>query len=91
MRASTVVVDLVSAVILLGCLLCSVAQEDNLWHRIRRGLNNVGVGRRDAPYHLYGGPTPEDIAYTYPPYGYPPPGPTSSNTISSALTSSTGV
>ncbi|KAK2067427.1 hypothetical protein P8C59_001168 [Phyllachora maydis] len=45
--------------------------------------------QRDAPYHLYGGPTPEDIAYTYPPYGYPPPGPTSSNTISSALTSST--
>ncbi|KAK0609366.1 hypothetical protein B0T17DRAFT_512752 [Bombardia bombarda] len=74
MRVLSVVVGLLLAPAIVDVLPGALAQQNGLWTRLRRA-----IGRRDdivePPYDLYGGPVPEEKAYTYPPYGYPPPPP----------------
>ena len=82
MRASGVAAGFLSAVILAGCLVGVIAQEqqhDGLWQRLRRELGFEDVDdidfHEDVDYSQYGGPQPERIPYNYgdPPYGSTPP------------------
>ncbi|KAK3363651.1 hypothetical protein B0T25DRAFT_562640 [Lasiosphaeria hispida] len=75
MKPLRAVVGLSSAISLLNSVPGTWAEQNgSLWARLRRA---VGMGNDAAkmppPYHLYGGPAPDEKEYSYPPYGYPPP------------------
>lgn len=88
MRAPVVVFGLLSVIAVLDPVTGVVGHEDGLWARVKRAISNLG-GEEEAPppYGIYGGPAPEEKAYSYPPYGYPPPPPEES---SSEIPSSSG-
>jgi hypothetical protein len=91
MRASRVATSAVSAIVLSSCLSATLAYQDGLWARLRRGLvANINVDAiEEPPYQEYGGPAPEEKEYSYPPYGYPPPPPPSTTTSSTEISTST--
>lgn len=75
MRAPVVVFGLLSVIAVLDPIPGVLGHQDGLWARVKRTISNLGGERTEPPYDLYGGPSPEEKAYSYPPYGYPPPPP----------------
>ncbi|KAK3396087.1 hypothetical protein B0T20DRAFT_454745 [Sordaria brevicollis] len=68
------------------------ADEAGFLARLRQALGKGHVNKaHDSHYDLYGGYTPEEKVYSYPPYGYhpPPPPPPSSTTAASGESSTT--
>ncbi|KAK3336833.1 hypothetical protein B0T19DRAFT_396536 [Cercophora scortea] len=87
MKASTIVIGLVSAVVILPGV---VAHPGGFWSRLRRAIGKDGVVAEGPNYELFGGPAPEEKAYSYPPYGYPPPPPKSSSQKTSSSSTTKG-
>lgn len=86
-----VVYGLLSVIAVLNPVPGVLGQEDGLWARVKRTISNLSGGEKAPPYDLYGGPAPEDKAYSYPPYGYPPPPPPEeSSSIESETPTSSG-
>ncbi|KAK3383551.1 hypothetical protein B0T24DRAFT_662039 [Lasiosphaeria ovina] len=85
MRASAVVVGLVSTVAVFSCLPGTLGQQqDGLWARLRRAIGETQSDEADQqPGKPHAVPVPEVKDYSYPPYGYPPPPPSSSAPSSS--------
>ncbi len=83
------IIEIVLAINLVGW---TWATEPGVWSRIRGpGTQGESPDRRpeqdsQPQYDVFGGPPPEDIAYSYP-YGYPPP-PTSSTSFVAESSSS---
>lgn len=70
-----VVFGLLSVIAVLDPVPGVLGHQDGLWARVKRAISNFGGEEEVPPYDLYGGPAPEEKAYSYPPYGYPPPPP----------------
>ncbi|KAK0733710.1 hypothetical protein B0T26DRAFT_670089 [Lasiosphaeria miniovina] len=88
MKASAVVVGLVSTVAVFSCLPGALGQQqDGLWARLRRAIGETQSDEADQqPGKPHAIPVPEVKDYSYPPYGYPPPPPSSSALSSSEST-----
>ncbi|CCC08791.1 unnamed protein product [Sordaria macrospora k-hell] len=87
MKVSKAVAGLVSATVLFGFAPAVLADEAGFLARLRQALGKGHTNKANDPhYDLYGGYTPEEKVYSYPPYGYhppPPPPPPSSTTSAS--------
>ncbi|KAK3354562.1 hypothetical protein B0H65DRAFT_562672 [Neurospora tetraspora] len=93
MKVSKAVVGLVSATVLFGSAPAVLADEAGFLARLRQALGKSHTNKASDPhYDLYGGYTPEEKVYSYPPYGYhppPPPPPSSTTTESGEPTTTT--
>ncbi|KAH9905357.1 hypothetical protein F4778DRAFT_779695 [Xylariomycetidae sp. FL2044] len=96
MRVSTLSTDLISVVLLLGCLTGVLALPNRHEPRLGQDLDSDNdEGKQPPNYELFGGPPPDRGEYIYPTLTYggygppPPPPPTStSETASSSPTES---
>ncbi|EGO51767.1 hypothetical protein NEUTE1DRAFT_54505 [Neurospora tetrasperma FGSC 2508] len=76
MKVSKAVAGLVSATVLFGSAPAVSADETGFLDRSHRALGKGHANKASGPdYDLYGGYTPEEKVYSYPPYGYHPPPP----------------
>lgn len=72
MKTSSVTVDILSAIIILGCAGRAFAQQDGVLWRLRRDFQ-ADLEARDPLPENHDGPALPERGYSFPPpYGYPP-------------------